>query len=149
MLSGPCALVDARSLIRLPCALAFNMPPACVVAPVKSRLPALAATVRLPFVDVWLPERLALAPCTDALPPAAFVPLADTEFTAPSIRSPLCAIEPSALTPAPNRPVEAIVLPLTVVFCCAARLPLLAIVPPELTVTDCAAYVVPLLVMPS
>ncbi|CAM2198376.1 DNA-directed RNA polymerase II (plasmid) [Paraburkholderia kururiensis] len=137
-----CAPVDERtplSFVSVPVLLADSEPPAVVVAPVRFRLPPFAASVRLPFAEVCAPARFTPAPESDALPPAALWPVADSAPDAETVRSPALAIVPSLLMPAPSVPVDARLPALTVVFCWAASVPLFVRSAAVLTETFCCA----------
>lgn len=123
------------SLVSVPAAVTLSAPPAVVVAFARFMSPLLAASVSALLADVLLPARLTDAPRIVVLPPPSLRPVATTAPVASTLNSPLLAIVPSWLTPAPSVPVEATLPALIVVSCCAASMPVFVNAPEVVAMT--------------
>ena len=109
-------------------------------------LPLAAASVSLAAL-LWLALTSTNAPLSAALPAARFWPLAIKPWLVVTLKSPLLARLPSALTPAPSKLLAALltVLAVRVVLPCAAITPLLLTAPLAFKLWLPAAYRLPLL----
>src|SRR5450830_503696 len=140
-----CPLLVLTSACALPALAVIDSKPGVVTtAPLVTTLPCKAVKSILAAL-VWLLLTSSDAPCKMAWPAARFCPLAVIPCVVVKLKSPLVARLPSALIPAPSKPVLAMLPACTLVLPNAASEPLLFNAPPTVHCWFLPAYSRPVL----